>query len=119
MKKLHNLIFLGMIVGVAVGILLWWFKRGALEAGQPTPGWIETSIWCVWAAGSAPAVALNAIRDAAMKLDFIRAPSDPMQCRAGTSRPAMYRAGWGERLSGNPVRREVFSGGRIGRAAGP
>ena len=60
MKKLHNLIFIGMIVGVVVGILLWWFKRGALDAGQPVPGWIGTSLW--WLDLLGPTVFMGALK---------------------------------------------------------
>ena len=35
--KLHNLIFIGMALGVVVGLLLWWINKRATDAGQPEP----------------------------------------------------------------------------------
>ncbi len=43
--KLHNLIFLGMLVGIVVGLLLWWSGRQAAEAGQETPEFVVHTLW--------------------------------------------------------------------------
>jgi len=43
--KLHNLIFIGMLVGVAVGVGLSWLKKGAADAGRPEPAVVTYAIW--------------------------------------------------------------------------
>ena len=58
--KLHNLIFLGMIVGVVVGIGLWWGKKQALAAGAPEPGYYTHALW--WLDLLGPTIFMGALK---------------------------------------------------------
>lgn len=41
--KLHNLIFIGMLIGVVVGVALWYAKQGAAAGAEP--GYYAYTIW--------------------------------------------------------------------------
>lgn len=58
--KLHNLIFVGMIIGVAVGVGLWWGKKQALAAGGDTPAYFEHALW--WLDLFGPTIFMGALK---------------------------------------------------------
>ena len=58
--KLHNLIFLGMALGVVVGLGLWWFKKQAVEAAVPEPAWIGMAMW--WLDLFGPTIFMGALK---------------------------------------------------------
>ena len=58
--KLHNLIFLGMALGVVVGIGLWWVKKQAAETGEPTPAFVGYTLW--WLDLFGPTIFMGALK---------------------------------------------------------
>lgn len=43
--KLHNLIFVGMLAGLGVGLALWWVRKAALAADSSPPSYYPYIIW--------------------------------------------------------------------------
>ncbi len=58
--KLHNLIFVGMLLGVVVGIGLWWIKKQALAAGDTEPALYTHAIW--WLDLLGPTIFMGALK---------------------------------------------------------
>ncbi|UCG31772.1 MAG: dicarboxylate/amino acid:cation symporter [Phycisphaerales bacterium] len=58
--KLHNLIFLGMILGVAIGLGLWWANERAMEAGNPEPALVAYALW--WLDLLGPTIFMGALK---------------------------------------------------------
>jgi Na+/H+-dicarboxylate symporter len=58
--RLHNLIFLGMILGVAIGLVLWWANKRALEAGNPEPAFVAYALW--WLDLFGPTIFMGALK---------------------------------------------------------
>ena len=58
--KLHNLIFLGMVGGLAIGLWLWWVKKRAVEADSPEPAFVAHVLW--WLDLFGPTVFMGALK---------------------------------------------------------
>jgi Na+/H+-dicarboxylate symporter len=58
--RLHNLIFIGMAVGVVVGLLLWWLGKQAVEAGRPPPAGVTITLWVLDLLG--PTIFMGALK---------------------------------------------------------
>ncbi|MBN2559820.1 MAG: dicarboxylate/amino acid:cation symporter [Phycisphaerae bacterium] len=58
--KLHNLIFLGMVLGVVAGLGLWWAKKQAVTAGDPEPAFVGYAMW--WLDLFGPVVFMGALK---------------------------------------------------------
>jgi solute carrier family 1 (high affinity glutamate transporter) protein 1 len=58
--KLHNLIFLGMALGIIIGLLLWWVNKRAHEAGQPEPASVTIILWMLDLLG--PTIFMGALK---------------------------------------------------------
>ncbi|MFQ5807035.1 MAG: dicarboxylate/amino acid:cation symporter [Phycisphaerae bacterium] len=58
--KLHNLIFVGMTIGVVVGLGLWWVQKRALDAGQPEPALFTHVFW--WLELLGPTIFMGALK---------------------------------------------------------
>jgi len=59
-RQLHNLILIGMVVGVIVGIVLWWIARRAADAGAPEPTLVRVTLW--WLDLLGPTVFMGALK---------------------------------------------------------
>jgi solute carrier family 1 (high affinity glutamate transporter) protein 1 len=58
--KLHNLIFVGMALGVIVGLLLWWVSKRAQDADQPDPASVTIILWILDLLG--PTIFMGALK---------------------------------------------------------
>ena len=58
--RLHNLIFVGMLLGVVVGVGLWWIKKQALAAENPEPALYTHAIW--WLDLLGPTIFMGALK---------------------------------------------------------
>ncbi len=58
--KLHNLIFVGMIVGLVVGLGLHYVLKGAEHAGNLPPAWSQTLMW--WLDLLGPTIFMGALK---------------------------------------------------------
>jgi Na+/H+-dicarboxylate symporter len=58
--KLHNLIFVGMIAGVAVGMVLWWVGERASAAGRDEPAFVSHVMWLLNLCG--PVIFMGALK---------------------------------------------------------
>ncbi len=58
--KLHNLIFVGMIVGLVVGLALWWVTKQATNNGEPTPAFVGHTLW--WLDLFGPTIFMGALK---------------------------------------------------------
>ena len=58
--KLHNLILIGMVVGVIVGIALWWLGARAAQVGDPQPSVVRVTLW--WLDLLGPTVFMGALK---------------------------------------------------------
>ena len=58
--KLHNLIFVGMLAGLLLGLLLWWTRKDALAGGAAPPGWTDTALW--WLDLFGPTIFMSALK---------------------------------------------------------
>lgn len=58
--KLHNLIFLGMAVGVVLGLLLWWVGESSRAAERTAPAWLGTVRWVLDLLG--PTIFMGALK---------------------------------------------------------
>jgi Na+/H+-dicarboxylate symporter len=58
--KLHNLIFVGMLLGVVVGVGLWWLRKQALGAGNAEPALYTHAVW--WLDLLGPTIFMGALK---------------------------------------------------------
>ncbi len=58
--KLHNLIFVGMIVGLVVGLALWWVTKQAAADDQPQPAFVTHALW--WLDLCGPTIFMGALK---------------------------------------------------------
>lgn len=58
--KLHNLIFVGMFVGLGVGLALWWATKQAASAERPTPAFVAHALW--WLDLFGPTIFMGALK---------------------------------------------------------
>jgi Na+/H+-dicarboxylate symporter len=83
--RLHNVIFLGMVIGLVVGIGLWWAKKQAVAAGDPEPAFVGHALW--WLDLFGPTIFMGALK-------MIIAPLILASIVAGvTSLPSMKELG--------------------------
>ncbi|MGE3180356.1 MAG: dicarboxylate/amino acid:cation symporter [Phycisphaerae bacterium] len=58
--KLHNQIFLGMLLGVALGLGLWWVAESAAKGGGTVPAWHPHVMW--WLDLLGPTIFMGALK---------------------------------------------------------
>ena len=58
--KLHNLIFIGMVAGVLVGLTLWWSSQQAQAKQQPEPAFVTITLWTLDLLG--PTIFMGALK---------------------------------------------------------